>query len=176
MARKMLKPLKDNPEVIGEIGGYQVVEAERDIQIYLQDIHILKAAPADPTNCAFACALKDTLHSPWAYIWKMWAYIALPDDRGQMVAFRFAVPKRTQELIVEFDKTGSAEPGGYWFKAPPPGSTITARRSRDRKYRQDVREGKRVIPSNTVKRGKLQPAKEFSGVRAGTGKVRYAKK
>jgi len=156
-----------------EFGGYPVKEAKSDFLIHLQSVHVEEAEQADPTNCAFARACKDIFKSPFAWFWRRWAYIVLPDDDGDLVAWRYVVPRRTCEQIIEFDHTGVADSGGYWLKAPTEGQTLEARRSRDRAYKEEVRQGKRK-PQKKRARGKLHAPKRLEGVRSGTGQVRFA--
>jgi len=161
-------------KLLDKFGGYPIKEAKSDLVIYLQDVHIEDATVADPSNCAFAMACKDTLKSPFAWFWRAWAYVVLPDDKGVPSAFRFQIPQRTSQQIIDFDRTGHAAQGGYWLKAPPEGSTLEARRKRDRQYAKDIKDGKRQAPKGRRKKGKLAPPKELHGVRSGTGQVRFS--
>jgi hypothetical protein len=154
-----------------EFGGYPVEEAVADLIVRLQHNACGRGAiPGSSTHCAFAVDVKEIFQSPFAWFWKTWAYIVFPNDKGELIAWRYVIPSRTMGQIIKFDEERIVDPGGYLLKAPTPGVTLQARRNRDRQYRKDVREGKRV-PGTKPSTKKVGREKK---VRVGTGQVRFA--
>jgi hypothetical protein len=150
-------------------GDLPVVDAKSDLFVFAADEDIADATQGDPHSCAFSLACRRLYGSSAAVFFRSVAYVDLPGPRGgRRQLHRFRVPPETRELIEDFDRTGTTNPGGYLLKAPSPSRTLEAARASASNHRRAALKGeaRRKGPK------KADPL-TLQGVRNGTGQVQF---
>jgi hypothetical protein len=127
--------------------GLPVVDATRELKIHATDQDIKTAKRKDPSNCVFANACRRQLGSHSVAFFRHYAYVELRDSNGNSRIERFALPKRTRDSVMVFDRAGVADTGGFVLKPPSPGTTLDHKleksQSRDRREEERLRYKKR---------------------------------
>ena len=162
----MLKPKKPRGKTATHhkilkrfFGGLPVVDSKQELRVFANDSDVDEATPKDPQHCVFANACRRQFGSHKVAFFKHIAYVELPDNKGNKRIERFTLPNVTTRSIIEFDKTGKANPGGYFLRSPVGTKTLEAslavNRARIRepasptkrklKKQEDVRSGKGLV-------------------------------
>jgi hypothetical protein len=144
--------------------GLPVIDSKRELRVFASPKDIKDAKRNDPTNCVFANACRRLYGSHSVAFFHNYAYVELPDERGNQRIERFRLPKQTQTSIVVFDKTGIADKGGYVLAAPSPGVTLDRKLQIGREY---------IRPARSKSSGAHKKRGENIDFRSGTGLVQF---
>jgi hypothetical protein len=147
-------------------GGLPVVDAKRELRVFLSSSDKDDAERKQPTRCAFAKACYRLYGSKRVAFFRTVVYVELPDDKGSHRIERFNPSKPTRNSIEKFDRTGKIDPGGYHLLPPSPGFTMDHRLMIDREYRA------RTLTS-ALKRKPARKRRIIVEVRNGKGLVKF---
>lgn len=126
-----------------EFGGLPVVDAKRDLLLFVSQSDIDFAKSKDPGHCIFANSCKRQFNSNKVMFLQGVAYVSLPDEKGDHHIERFILSSATKRLLKKFDKGEKVEPGGaFHLLAPTKGQTLNAERNRSRKDRKRKKDPK----------------------------------
>jgi len=125
--------------------GQPVVDAKRDLRVFVTQRDIQKGRRKEPRNCVFVQACHRLFGSNLAAFLRMTAYVDLPDARGRLKVNRFILSKDVRKQIAKLDKTGKADPGGFLLRAPSPGCTLAHKMAYARKREREIESGKRIV-------------------------------
>ena len=164
-------------------GDVEVVDAKKDLRVFIQPEDVSKATKKDPGCCVFAQACKRQFAATKVLFWRSVAYVELPGPRGKRRVERFILSSDVRDLIENFDKGNDvATLAGFELKAPGPSRTFEGNTARHRR----LRERKRKALINGVRKGEKrgeQGEGRYSKpsivvdleVRRGTGRVQFKK-
>jgi hypothetical protein len=164
-------------------GDVEVVDAKKDLRVFIQPEDVSKATKKDPGCCVFAQACKRQFAATKVLFWRSVAYVELPGPRGKRRVERFILSSDVRDLIENFDKGNDvATLAGFELKAPGPSRTFEGNTARHRR----LRERKRKALINGVRKGEKrgeQGEGRYSKpsivvdleVRHGTGRVQFKK-
>ena len=184
MARKKKASLrpnnKTNDEIKRHLGDLEVVEAPKDLRVFIQPEDVKTATAKDPGCCVFAQACKRQFAATKVVFWRAVAYVDLPGPDGKRRVERFLLSPEMRDLIENFDKGNKvAESAGFELKAPSPGRTLAGQSEyKKRKKKAALIKGTRT----SLKRG-MQGRGAYSKpaivvdleVRNGSGMVHFKK-
>ncbi len=150
--------------------GIQVVDAKKELRVFVNAKDISTAIRKDPAHCAFSNACRRLYGTHSVVFFRTVAYVELPDGKGSTRIERFSLRKITRKLIIKFDRTGKASPDGYSLLPPSKGFTMDHRRKVGQEYatsgaRREM-DARRRDPSHKKK-------KEPTGLRSGKGIVQF---
>lgn len=144
--------------------GLPVVDAKHELRVHVLKEDIAVSKRKDPTNCVYANACRRQFGSHSVAFFRHVAYLEWIDKRGNSKIKRFALPKRTTDSIMVFDRAGVADPGGYLLAPPTYSGTLDYKLARKRPE-------KRIYPPKVKRKSKiLEP-----DYRSGTGVVQFFK-
>jgi hypothetical protein len=165
MARKRLTPakLRKVEMKVSEryFNGQPVIDAAEGIRLFVNEVDIRRAVPNDPTQCVYAQACKRLFGSTSVVFLRTKAYIDLPDAKGNRLVNRFVIEKPVREALIHFDKTGEADPGGFYLSAPSPSQRLEYQKDYSVEKRSAIRGHRTVVASIAA------------GVRDGRGMVHF---
>jgi hypothetical protein len=171
---------KTNDEIKRHLGDLQVVEAKKDLRVFIQPEDVKKATAKDPGCCVFAQACKRQFAATKVVFWRAVAYVDLPGPDGARRVERFLLSPEMRDLIENFDRGNKvSESAGFELKAPSPGRTLAGQSEyKKRKKKAALIKG----TSTAVKRG-MQGKGAYSKpaivvdleVRNGSGRVHFKK-
>lgn len=104
--------------------GMPVVDAKRELRVFILPEDIANAERSNPTECVFAKACKRLFGSHRVAFFHGVAYAELPLPTGSSRIERFMLPKATRDSILVWDRAGVADPGGYLLLPPSIGETL----------------------------------------------------
>jgi hypothetical protein len=146
-------------------GTWPVVEAEHELRVILLDQDLEGAVPGDPERCVLAQACKRMGFS-YPLFFRTRAYLALPDEGGNMRVERFMIPEATARAIRRFDITGTMPVGGFRITPPTKSQTLEYQRLKTQRL-SDIREAAGQ-PRKRRPQGPRTDALSLEGVRWGT--------
>jgi hypothetical protein len=171
-------------EIIRLWGDCPVVDALKDLRIFILPEDLEKAKPKDPAYCVFARACRRTFKSRKVLFYRTVAYVEMPTEDGSRVVERFMMPPSMRQLVESFDRGKPTIPeAGFVLLAPQPSAQFGNRQHR--KILEKEQKQQRLEGTNTGKignRGKGKYEDEpiaidlLSGVRSGVGMVHFAHK
>jgi hypothetical protein len=177
--RASKSPALSHSEIVRLWGDVEVVDATKDLRVFVQPEDVQSAKAKDPGNCVFAQACKRQFQATKVIFWKTTAYVDLPGPSGKRRVERFLVSSQMRSLIENFDK-GNAVPdmAGFELKKPRESETFAKKAERTAK---SYRERKKAL-INGARRGNQgkgaysNPARVIDlEVRSGLGRVQFKK-
>ena len=183
---KNKKTLTDrNTKSLSEItrlwGNVQVVDARKDLRVFIQPEDVCSATAKDPGCCVFAQACKRQFAATKVLFWKSVAYVELPGPDGVRRVERFSLSSDMRELIENFDRGNPvATVAGFELKKPVPSETFEGKAARNKAEGQRRRKALLNGTSTKPKRG-IQGQGKYSKpaivvdleVRNGKGQVHF---
>jgi hypothetical protein len=162
-------------------GDIEVVDAPKDLRVFIKPEDVAHATKKDPGCCVFAQACKRQFAATKVLFWRSVAYVELPDENGKRRVERFILSSEMRDLIENFDRgCDVAEFAGFELKRPGPSRTFEGNAARHRRRRENMKKallkGTRKLP----KRGAQGDGKYSKPslvvdleVRNGSGRVHF---
>jgi hypothetical protein len=185
MARKT--SFRGGPQVrsLAEIkrvwGDIEVIDAPKDLRVFVQPEDVKKATKKDPGCCVFAQACKRQFAATKVLFWRSVAYVELPGPNGRRRVERFILSSEMRDLIENFDKGNDvADFAGFELKRPGPSRTFEGNAARHKRRRDNIRHALLKGTRKQPRRG-LQGKGKYSKpslvvdleVRNGSGRVHF---
>lgn len=139
--------------------GVPVVDAKRELRVFVLPEDIEHAQRNNPIECVFAQACRRLFGSHRVAFFHSVAYAELPLPAGGTRIERFMLPKMTRDSILVWDRAGVADPGGYLLTPPRAGQTLDYKLA----YRRD-----NPVPQKVRKTPALR-----ADFRSGSGLVKF---
>ena len=167
-------------------GDVEVVDAAKDLRVFVQPCDIDSAIKKDPGCCVFAQACKRQFAATKVLFWKHVAYVELPGPDGKRRVERFHLSVSMRKLIENFDKGDPILPeAGFELKTVPPSEAFGQRAKRNAKRLLQKKARKEALLNGTINSGgneeEERKAKDKTPqiidleVRNGSGRVRFVK-
>ena len=165
-------------------GDVEVIDASKDLRVFIQPEDVKGASKKDPGCCVFAQACKRQFAATKVLFWKSVAYVELPGPNGKRRVERFMLSPEMRGLIENFDQGNDiATVAGFELKRPRPSSTFAGKSARENKRREKMRKARINGVIKNLKRG-AQGEGTYSKpsivvdleVRNGSGMVQFKKK
>jgi hypothetical protein len=161
-------------------GDVEVVDAEKDLRVFIQPEDVATASRKDPGCCVFAQACKRQFSASKVLFWKSVAYVELPGPSGKRRVERFSMSPQMRDLVENFDRGNVVENvAGFELKAPRPSYTLAGKASKQKRFIEKRRKAL-INGAASVTQGKgayEKPAIIVDlSVRRGTGLVHFSKK
>jgi hypothetical protein len=148
--------------------GLQIVDAKKELRVFVNKTDTANAIKKDPANCAFSNACRRLYGTRAVVFFRTLAYVELPNGRGGTRIERFYLTDKTRELIAKFDKTGKFSPDGYALLPPSKQKTLDALLKSSKEYRESGMKGL------AEERRRGRPIKNASSdIRSGKGVVQF---
>lgn len=173
---------KSYDEIKRHWGDVEVVDASKDLRVFIQPEDVSSATAKDPGCCVFAQACKRQFAATKVFFWKSVAYVELPGVDGKKRVERFQLGPNMRDLIENFDKgLPVSEMAGFELKKPRPSYTLDGKLAKNRASKQRRRaaliKGTRDKRSGGTGKGKgaySKPAIVVDlEVRDGKGRVQF---
>ena len=183
-AKALPRKTKSMEEIRRHWGDVEVIDADKDLRVFIQPEDVNSATAKDPGCCVFAQACKRQFAATKVLFWRSIAYVELPAADGTRRVERFALSSQMRDLIENFDKGRSVVPvAGFELKKPRPSKTFAARLRNNRASRARRQKALLNGTRNTTKRG-IQGEGRYSKpaividleVRSGRGRVQFKNK
>lgn len=153
----------------------KVIEATQPLRVFLLKEDVEGAERGNPTNCAFARAIKRSCGSVRAVFLKRTAYIELLQKDGKKRVERYFMPPDMRSMIELFDKTGECPVAGFVLVPHSKTERLEARRLRH------LRCHRNALIKGTTRRGtkkkpidiRIEGVRQVGGVRNGSGLVHF---
>ncbi len=161
-------------------GDVDVVDADKDLRVFIAPEDVKAATKKDPGYCVFAQACRRLFHTTKVLFFRQVAYIEMPNESGVRRVERFVMGKSMRNLIESFDQGKGVIPeGGFLLRAPTPAHRLDIKAARGRAA--DVRRKLEGRTHRSVgQRGKVKYADEpivvDLSVRNGTGAVHFTRR
>jgi hypothetical protein len=144
MASKKSKSMCRNSKSMDEIkrhwGDVEVIDAEKDLRVFIQPEDVRTATVKDPGCCVFAQACKRQFAASKVLFWRSVAYVELPGPNGRRRVERFTLSSEMRDLIENFDKGNKvAEVAGFELKKPRASETLAGKLKKNRAFKQKRR-------------------------------------
>ncbi len=164
-------------------GDVDVVDAKKDLRLFISPEDVDRATKKDPAYCVFAQACRRTFHATKVLFFRSVAYVELPDDKGTRRVERFVMGDSMRDLVESFDRgEGIIPEGGFLLRRPMPcerlDSETKARSNRKANARRKLEGQREPGPGIGQGRGKYrdQPLLVDLEVRNGSGAVQFFNK
>lgn len=112
----------------------RVIDAAAPLSLEVTSVDISGATQKDPSNCAFACAIKRNMGATGACFMRSAAYVEY-DDR----IVRYRLTDRMAKEIVAFDRAKAMEPGIYELATVAPSKRRTGKKAAEARRRKNRR-------------------------------------
>ena len=174
---------KSYDEIKRHWGDVQVVDARKDLRVFIQPSDVQSASPKDPGCCVFAQACRRQFAATKVLFWRSVAYVELPGPNGTRRVERFGLSPEMRDLIENFDRGNSVtELAGFELKAVRPSERFEAKANRMKKYGVTRKKALLKGTASPAKRG-MQGQGRYSKpavvvdleIRNGTGRVHFKK-
>jgi len=144
MASKKTRTLIRNSKSLDEIkrhwGDLEVIDARKDLRVFIQPEDVRSATIKDPGCCVFAQACKRQFGASKVLFWRSVAYVELPSPDGKRRVERFQLSPEMRDLIEHFDKGHKvADVAGFELKKPNPSSTLAGKIRKNRLWAEKRR-------------------------------------
>lgn len=175
---RQVKSLEEIRRVWGDV---EVIDAAKDLRVFIQPEDVKKATKKDPGCCVFAQACKRQFAATKVLFWRSVAYVELPGPKGNRRVERFILSSEMRNLIENFDKGNEvAMSAGFELKRPGPSRTFEGNAARHKRMRENKKKALLNGVSKSPKRG-AQGEGVYSKpsivvdleVRNGTGRVQF---
>lgn len=172
---------KSYDEIKRHWGDIEVVDASKDLRVFIQPEDVSSATAKDPGCCVFAQACKRQFAASKVLFWRSVAYVELPGPDGKRRVERFSLSPDMRELIENFDKGNPvATVAGFELKKPRPSETF-AGKSRRNKAQSERRKKALLKGTRTASKRGIQGEDKYSKpaividlqVRNGKGQVHF---
>jgi hypothetical protein len=128
---------KSYDEIKRHWGDVEVIDAEKDLRVFIQPQDVRSATAKDPGCCVFAQACKRQFAASKVLFWRSVAYVELPGPDGKRRVERFTLSSEMRELIENFDKGNKvSEVAGFELKRPRPTETLEGKLNKNRAWRE----------------------------------------
>jgi len=118
-------------------GDVEVIDAEKDLRVFIQPQDVRSAKAKDPGCCVFAQACKRQFAASKVLFWRSVAYVELPGPDGKRRVERFTLSSEMRELIENFDKGNKvSEVAGFELKRPRPTETLEGKLKKNRAWKE----------------------------------------
>jgi hypothetical protein len=135
--KKHLRNDKVSVEIKRHWGDIEVVDATKDLRVFVQPEDISSAVEKDPGCCVFAQACKRQFAATKVLFWKSVAYVELPGPDGKRRVERFTLSSQMRSLIEDFDKGKPVIPeAGFELKRVRNSERFEAREEKRRKAKE----------------------------------------
>ena len=176
-----LSKTKSFEEIKRHWGDVEVVDARKDLRVFIQPSDVKSASPKDPGCCVFAQACKRQFAATKVLFWRSVAYVELPGPDGTRRVERFGLSPEMRDLIENFDRGNSISTlAGFELKALRPSERFEEKAKRMKRY---AGSHKKALLKGTASRSKngIQGQGAYSKpavvvdleVRNGSGRVRF---
>ncbi len=156
-------------------GELEVVDAEKDLRVFIRPSDVKDARTKDPGHCVFAKACQRQFDATKVMFFKSVAYVDLPGVDGVRRVERFQMSPDMRKLVESFDRGKPfRDVAGFELRKPRPSYTLEALNERDKRR---IRPARRVKPGNVPpKRSRrMKPLRVDLSVRSGVGQVKFKK-
>lgn len=124
---------KSYDEIKRHWGDIEVVDAEKNLRVFVQPEDVRSASAKDPGRCVFALACIRQFAATKVLFWRSVAYVELPGPDGKRRVERFSLSSEMRDLIENFDKGKTvAEVAGFELKKPCPSETFDGKARRNK--------------------------------------------
>ena len=171
---------KSYEEIKRHWGDIEVVDADKDLRVFIQPEDVRSATKKDPGCCVFALACKRQFAATKVLFWKSVAYVELPGADGKKRVERFQLGPQMRDLIEHFDKgLPVPEMAGFELKKPRPSYTLDGKLAKSRRLKQ---RSKDAVINGTINHGNGRQGKGTYSrpaivvdleVRNGSGRVQF---
>jgi hypothetical protein len=153
-------------------GKIPVVDAKKELRVFILPDDVRNACPKDADSCVFALACKRACGASRVLFFRTIAYVELPDKSGKMRVERFMISDDMKELISRFDRgLPVQENAGFTLLVPKPSKTLDNIRKVSANNQRKRAEGVLVSRKLCGTRRNADPMQYL--VRSGTGKVQF---
>ena len=164
---------KTHKEIVRLWGDLEVVDADRDLRVFVRPSDVTSARAKDPGNCVFAKACQRQFDASKVLFFKSVAYVDLPGDDGVRRVERFEMPPAMRALVESFDRGRPVrDVAGFELRKPRPSQRFSKKQfplATRRKPGSDVETGAKKRKT-TRKRRSL---KVDLSVRNGMGRCHF---
>jgi len=189
MATKTKRPKGSsrNSESLKEIrrhwGDVEVVDADKNLRVFIQPEDVRSATQKDPGCCVFAQACKRQFSATKVLFWRSVAFVELPAPKGGRRVERFELSPQMRDLIDNFDRGNKVqELAGFELKRPRPSQTFEGMARRNKKKHAKRKEALLMGTRHSIKKGRQGEGKYSKPVRVvdlevrnGSGMVHFKK-
>ncbi len=160
-------------------GDVPVVDAKKDLRVFITPSDVESATRKDPGACVFAKACSRSFGCKRVLIYRATAYVELPSENGALKVERFTLTPAMRSLVEAFDKGEIVIPAaGFVLRAPSKSQTLDGIRKNwhrnGLKNRARKRATRRQLLGESAKSEKAYCADPIHGiVRNGTGAVHF---
>ena len=183
MAHRISQKLKTpaTEEIQRLWGDIEVVDAKKDLRVFIRPEDVKSAKAKEPGSCIFAQACKRQFAATKVLFWRSVAYVELPGPDGKRRVERFQISPRMRALIENFDRGKAVNDfAGFELKKTKGSRTFVAaaKRSVERRARRreallnGVSTKARSVGQGVGKFSKPALAVDLE-VRDGKGRVRF---
>ncbi len=102
-----------------EWGDVEVVDAERELRVFITPEDVAKATKKDPAGCVLARACQRVYQSTKVMFLRSVAYVELPDATGKHRVERFTMSATMRDLLESFDRGRDVIPKAGFVLRPP---------------------------------------------------------
>ncbi len=121
-------------------GDAPVVDATKDLRVFILPDDAEGAVRRDPGCCVFARACQRSFGSTKVLFFRSVAYVELPDDEGNVRVERFNMTPKMRSLVEAFDRGEGIVPrAGFLLKRPSKAKRLDVERDRNRERMQRQR-------------------------------------
>lgn len=161
---------KSYDEIKRHWGDIEVVDAAKDLRVFIQPEDVSSATAKDPGCCVFAQACKRQFAATKVLFWRSVAYVELPGPTGKRRVERFALSPQMRELIENFDRGNPvATVAGFELKRPVPSQRLDGQIARNRAWSEKRKE---ALLNGTA----VGPRRATAGAKKGSqGEGKYSK-
>ena len=170
-------------EITRHWGDVEVVDADKDLRVFVQPEDLLCATKKDPGCCVFAQACKRQFAATKVLFWRSVAFVELPSPNGVKRVERFQLSPQMRDLIDNFDRNKKVpDLAGFELRRPRPSTTFEGMALRKKAAKARKQEALLLGTRQTTKKGR-QGEGRFSKpvrvvdleVRNGSGRVHFKK-
>ena len=171
---------KSYDEIKRHWGDVEVIDAEKDLRVFIQPEDVKSATAKDPGCCVFAQACKRQFAASKVLFWRSVAYVELPGPDGKRRVERFTLPPEMRDLIENFDRGNKvSEVAGFELKRPRPTETLEGKLKKNRAWKE--RNRKALLAGTARRKNGSQGKGKYSKpaivvdleVRDGKGRVQF---
>jgi len=157
-------------------GDLEVVDAEKDLRVFIRPSDVKGAKTKDPGHCVFAKACRRQFDASKVMFFKSVAYVDLPGEDGVRRVERFQMTPTMRTLVESFDRGQPIrDVAGFELRKPRPSYTLESLIEKRRRLRSGKSTGSKRIAASKQGKGryKRRPLKVDLSVRSGAGRVQF---
>lgn len=182
---KSRKRSSSNSESLKEIrrhwGDVEVVDADKNLRVFIQPEDVRSATQKDPGCCVFAQACKRQFAATKVLFWRCVAFVELPAPKGGKRVERFELSPQMRDLIDSFDRGHTVQDlAGFELKRPRPSQTFEGMARRKREANARRKEALLLGTRQSIKKGRQGEGRYSKPVRVvdleirnGSGRVQF---